>query len=200
MKQLVEDFARYLYLPRLKASTVLLHAISDGVNLMIWQDAFALADSYDQTAGRYLGLRGGTLVNLIDAHSSALLVKPDVAARQMDDERATPAGGAPGETPGAGLGASPTPPGVTPPSQPPGAAKPKRFHGTVSLDAARVGRDASKIAEEVISHLVGLVGARVTVNLEIEAEMPDGAPDNVVRTVTENSRTLRFTSQGFEKE
>jgi hypothetical protein len=30
--------------------------------------------------------------------------------------------------------------------------------------------------------------------------MPDGAPDNVVRTVTENSRTLRFTSQGFEKE
>ena len=64
----------------------------------------------------------------------------------------------------------------------------------------RVGRDASKIAEEVISHLVGLVGARVTVNLEIEAEIPDGAPDNVVRTVTENSRTLRFTSQGFEKE
>ena len=52
----------------------------------------------------------------------------------------------------------------------------------------------------MISHLVGLVGASVTVNLEIEAEMPDGAPDNVVRTVTENSRTLRFTSQGFERE
>jgi hypothetical protein len=179
---------------------VLLHAISDGVNLMIWQDAFGFADSYDETAGRYLGLRGGTLVNLTDAHSSALLVKADVAARQMDDERATPAGGAPGATPGAGPGASPARPGGTPPSQPPGAAKPKRFHGTVSLDAARVGRDASKIAEEVISHLVGLVGAHVTVNLEIEAEMPDGAPDNVVRTVTENSRTLRFTSQGFEKE
>jgi hypothetical protein len=200
VKQLVEDFARYLYLPRLKDSTVLLHAISDGVNLMIWQDAFGFADSYDETAGRYLGLRGGTLVNLTDAHSSALLVKADVAARQMDDERATPAGGAPGATPGAGPGASPARPGGTPPSQPPGAAKPKRFHGTVSLDAARVGRDASKIAEEVISHLVGLVGAHVTVNLEIEAEMPDGAPDNVVRTVTENSRTLRFTSQGFEKE
>ena len=27
-----------------------------------------------------------------------------------------------------------------------------------------------------------------------------GAPDHVVRTVTENSRTLKFTSQGFEKE
>ena len=54
--------------------------------------------------------------------------------------------------------------------------------------------------DEVISHLSGLIGAKVTVTLEIEAEVPSGAPDNVVRTVTENSRTLKFTSQGFEKE
>jgi hypothetical protein len=38
----------------------------------------------------------------------------------------------------------------------------------------------------------------VKVTLEIEAEMPDGTPDNVVRTVTENSRTLKFTSHGFQ--
>ena len=82
----------------------------------------------------------------------------------------------------------------------PEAAKPKRFHGTVELDAERVGRDAGRIADEVISHLSGLVGANVKVTLEIEAEIPNGAPDNVVRTVTENSRTLKFTNQGFEKE
>jgi hypothetical protein len=35
---------------------------------------------------------------------------------------------------------------------------------------------------------------------EIEAEIPSGAPDHVVRTVTENSRTLKFTSQRFERE
>jgi hypothetical protein len=29
---------------------------------------------------------------------------------------------------------------------------------------------------------------------------PNGAPDSVVRGVTENSRTLKFTNQGFEKE
>jgi hypothetical protein len=40
----------------------------------------------------------------------------------------------------------------------------------------------------------------VTVTLEIEAEIPSGAPDNVVRIVTENGRTLKFTSQGFERE
>lgn len=68
------------------------------------------------------------------------------------------------------------------------------------LDATRVGRDAGRIAEEVISHLAGLVGTKVTVTLEIEAEIPSGAPDHVVRIVTENSRTLKFTSQGFEKE
>ena len=74
------------------------------------------------------------------------------------------------------------------------------FTGAVSLDATRVGRDASQIADEVIAHLAGLVGAKVTVTLEIEAEIPSGAPDHVVRTVTENSRTLKFSSQGFERE
>lgn len=39
-----------------------------------------------------------------------------------------------------------------------------------------------------------------SLTIEIEAEVPDGVPDNVVRTVTENSRTLKFTSHGFEKE
>ncbi len=63
-----------------------------------------------------------------------------------------------------------------------------------------MGRDASRIADEVIAHLGGLVGAKVTVTLEISADIPAGVPDHVVRTVTENSRTLKFTSQGFEKE
>jgi BioD-like phosphotransacetylase family protein len=63
-----------------------------------------------------------------------------------------------------------------------------------------VGRDASRIAEEVIAHLSGLVGAKVTVTIEVEAEVPSGASDHVVRTVTENCRTLKFTSHGFERE
>jgi hypothetical protein len=71
----------------------------------------------------------------------------------------------------------------------------------VALDPARVGRDASRIADEVITHLVGLVGSNVRVSLEIDAEITAGVPDNVVRTVTENSRTLKFESNsGFEKE
>ena len=60
--------------------------------------------------------------------------------------------------------------------------------------------DAGRIANEVISHLAGLVGAELKVTLEIQATLPSGTPDHVVRTVTENGRTLKFTSQGFEKE
>lgn len=67
-------------------------------------------------------------------------------------------------------------------------------------DPRRVGRDASRIADEAISHLTGLIGADVRVPLEVEANIPAGVSDHVVRTVTENCRTLKFTSQGFEKE
>ena len=52
----------------------------------------------------------------------------------------------------------------------------------------------------MITHLADLVGSNVRVTLEIEADMPAGALDHVVRTVTENSRTLKFDSHGFERE
>ena len=198
IKQLVEDFARYLYLPRLKDSSVLMRAIGDGVALMTWeQDSFGFAESFDESAGRYRGLRGGQYVALVDADSPGLLVKAAAARKQLDAERAEPPAGEPlaGPTPSTPGGDS-----TGTPITPAGRTQPKRFHGTVTLDPTRVGRDASRIAEEVIAHLGSLVGADVKVTLEIEAVLPSGAPDNVVRTVTENSRTLKFTSQGFEKE
>jgi len=76
----------------------------------------------------------------------------------------------------------------------------RRFHGTVSLDPTRVGRDASRIADEVIAHLAGLAGVEVEVTLEISARVQGGIPEKVVRIVTENGRTLKFSSQGFETE
>ena len=203
IKQIVEDFARYLYLPRVSDPTVLLNAIRDGIALLTWeQDAYAFADSFDDAAKRYRGLRGGRAISLPDADAPGLLVKTDIARQQLDAERAPSTSG---KADDAGTGGEiPVPgeelgPGEVPAGTPP-SPQPTRFHGTATLDSARVGRDASRIAEEVISHLSGLVGAQVTVTLEIEAEVPEGAPDHVIRTVTENSRTLKFTSQGFEKE
>jgi len=40
----------------------------------------------------------------------------------------------------------------------------------------------------------------VIVRKEIEAQIPEGAPDNGVRMVTENSQAVKFRSHGCEKE
>ena len=202
LKQLIEDFAKYLYLPRLKEPAVLLDAIREGLRLLTWShDSFAYADSFDEAAGRYRGLRCGEVVNISEDNLSGLLVRPDVALKQHEAEKAAVHSsggfGEPAAGPTGGL-AEPAATGGKPGS----ATKPgpKRFHGSVNLDPARVGRDAGRIADEVIAHLVGLVGADVKVTLEIEATVEAGTPENVVRTVTENSRTLKFTTHGFEEE
>jgi predicted AAA+ superfamily ATPase len=206
IRQLTEDIARYVYLPRLCDPGVLVAAVQDGLALLLWQkESFAYADSYDEAAGRYRELRCGQRVDVIQPSSEGLVVKPDVAFRQQQADQATVAptitkpfvrGAAEDDGQIGGAGDRPWPG--------PGGAKssprPKRYHGTVELDATRVGRDAGRIAEEVIAHLSGIVGANVSVTLEIGATMPNGVPENVVRTVTENSRTLKFTSHGFEKE
>lgn len=193
--QLAEDFARYVYLPRLNNPLVLAGAIQDGLGLLLWNhESFAYADSYDEAAARYRGLRCGQPFQVSIDGSSGLLVKPDIALKQQGAE-------APHEP--KSLSASENKPPIADAdtrtdSVEPTARLPRRFHGTVKLDAARVGRDAGRVADEVIAHLEGLVGADVTVTLEIEATVPDGVADNVVRTVTENSRALKFTSHGFE--
>ena len=201
IRQLADHFARYLYLPRLAGPEILIRAIQDGLGLLLWTDeSFAYADSFDEATSRYRGLRCGREVPLLSPESDGLLVKPAAAIAQQEAEPAAPATGAgvgvaePSASASAGTGTHPEP------TPPPPEQKARRFHGAVSLDATRVGRDASQIADEVIAHLAGLVGAKVTVTLEIEAEIPSGAPDHVVRTVTENSRTLKFSSQGFERE
>jgi hypothetical protein len=69
----------------------------------------------------------------------------------------------------------------------------------LELDPIRLGRDAGQIAEEIVQHLTSLVGAQVTVILEIHADLSDGAPDHTVRTVIENAHTLGFKDFGFEE-
>jgi predicted AAA+ superfamily ATPase len=201
VRQIVDDFARYLYLPRLRDSDVLLAAIRDGLRLLVWtKDSFAYADSFDEAAGRYRGLRCGQLVNVTKDNMTGLLVRPDRATKQQEEDVVPVPGGNGGTTPVGGTVDTPPGLGGTGPTGPTAPARPKRYYGTVVLDSTRVGRDASRVADEVISHLSGLIGAEVKVTLEIEAQMPDGASEQVVRTVTENGRTLKFVSQGFEQD
>jgi uncharacterized protein len=48
---------------------------------------------------------------------------------------------------------------------------PRRFHAPVTVNPDRAGcDDVGKIADEVLSHLSTLSGARLRVSMEVEAE------------------------------
>jgi hypothetical protein len=194
VKRLRELFAQYLYLPRLRDEGTLLEAIQDGIAKTTWNpDTFAYADAWDEGQGRFTGLVAGSYAG-VALNSSSVIVRPEVAAGQLAEEGAAVASG------GSEAGTVPEESTVASErGEAPAAEGVRRFHGSVSIDPVRAGRDVSEIADAVIQHLAALSEATVEVTLEIEADLPDGAPDNVVRTVTENARTLKFKSHGFEK-
>jgi predicted AAA+ superfamily ATPase len=116
IKQLAEDFARYLYLPRLKDSQVLAAAVQDGLGLLLWQsESFAYADSFDEAAGRYRGLRSGQQVVGSVASLGGVLVKPDVAVRQQAADTAPRPGPSTGGETAERPGGEPIAPAMAPP-------------------------------------------------------------------------------------
>ncbi len=202
VRQLAEDFARYCYLPRLSAPSVLIHSIRDGAALLTWEtDSFAFADSYDEASGRYRGIHAGQHLPLGTDDLRGLLIRAEVARRQLDADSTPP----PGKTTPAtestetdhlplGTTEDESVPTIPPPP------RPRRFFGSVRLSPTRLGKDAASIAEEVVAHLQSQKDAEVEVTLEIHARVPGGASESLVRTVTENARTLKFDSMGFEEE
>lgn len=197
VKKLWEYFTSYCYLPRLRDADVLLDAIRDGVRS---RDFFGYATGLD-AKGRYQGLQFGSAGGNIYIDASSLLVKAEMAEKQRGAEPV--ATGTPAPTVGDRGTNYVTRPQAAPSTQPsaaPGQHMPTRFHGSVNLDATRLGRDAGKIAEEIVQHLSSLVGSEIEVTLEVQARIPDGVPENIVRTVTENCRSLHFKVHGFEEE
>ena len=203
--ELTEWFPRYLYLPRVKNRDTLVRAVQDGTAVLLTDDTFATAEAYDEDSGRYLGLRiGGGGTSAID--NSTCIVKVDVARKQQEEDakrdNPTPVDPPPGPT-GGGTTVTPGPAGpVDPPHppEPPTSDKPTTFVGSVKLNGSRVGRDAGRIADEVLSHLAALPGAQISVTMEIEINTPNGVDDDIVRIVSENANALRFTHASFEKE
>jgi hypothetical protein len=187
-------FARYLYLPRLRNLDVLLATVEAGPASVSWQqDGFATADGF--SGDRFPGLTVGSHA-LVTA--GTLLVRPEVAEAQLEQERRTREEAASegklpdGQQPRDWLGDERA-------GAPAGPARPHRFHGVVTLDPERLNRDFGRVVQEVISHLTGLFGTEVEIIVEIVAKNAEGFPDPTVRNVTENARTLRFTDHDFEE-
>ena len=127
---------------------------------------------------------------------SAVIVKPGAAKAQLARERGTPSQptypqGAPRPSPVGGSDPQPSPamPRVV-----------RRFYGSFEFKPDRLVREAGTVSAEVLDHLTRLNGARVTLRLEIDIDVPDGITDEARRIVEENCRTLKFRGFGFEAE
>lgn len=205
-KTLWQHITNYPYLARMKNEQVLLRAIEQGVATPLLTENFAYATGYDETQQRYLGLKTCQGIKATIS-SQTLIVKPDIAAQQLQAERTpetkkenttnhkTSIDGVMTNTvtirKDYNTKSDPTPP----PEK-----KLRRFHGSVDLDPLRVIRDAESVTNEVIQHLASLVGSQVQITLEVQVQLPEGVPDHIIRTVTENCRTLKFKTHNFEQE
>lgn len=193
--QLGEWFARYLYLPRITGRDVLDRAVQDGAAVTNPDDTFSVAGAYDDAKKRYSGLKiGEGQLTVVDR--GTLLVKTPIARQQRERERGP--SGPPGRHESGQM------PRVDAPASqrvgPPPKLPPNLFVGSVQLNAERIVKQTGDVVREVIEHLSTLPEAQVEVTLEIRAHIPDGVKEDVVRTVSENAKTLKFGTASFERE
>ncbi|GGL57492.1 hypothetical protein [Sporolactobacillus putidus] len=73
------------------------------------------------------------------------------------------------------------------------------FYMSARLDNTRTNRDVSRLVDEIISHLTSIDGSDVDISLDVNATVKKGIPQNTVRTVSENCRTLKVTDFGFDE-
>jgi len=206
IKKLWSYLSQYLYLPRLRDEQILLKAIADGIANLLWIENFAYADAFDEAKQRYSGLRGGDRILLTTA--TGLIVKPEIAKIQFDDDEAKrqatqqqekvyPNAPSSSGNPLVKDGTSSIPAQKDKNNPPP--PQPKRFYGSIKLNPLRSQRDMEQVTKEVLEHLMSLADAEVEITLDIQVRSQEGISDTVIRTVTENCRTLKFDSQGFEQ-
>lgn len=187
-------YTGYPYMPRLTRRGVLTDGLTQATTLTWERDGVALAERYDEEAGRYvrLWLPGESPAPALS--DRWLVVQPAVAVRQRESEAMdvsvadTPAGPGHEDRPGLRPG---------PGSDSPAEKVLSRYFATAELDPIRYTLDFKQIADEVLVHLAR-PGTTVKVTVEIEAESPAGFDEATVRTVKENGAVLRF-QQGFEE-
>lgn len=202
IKQLWEYLARYCYLPRLYDQNVLTEAIRSGISRADAPFGYATLTTSD---GTYRGLVYQQPVSAIVVDDNAVLVRIEAAEAQLEAERlkreAAASTASTSVTTPSAFGNPSTVRDKTKTDEPPISVPPQiktRYHGTASLDPQRVNREMSTIVEEIIQRLTSLTGTDVEITIEISAERDAGFDDSTIRTISENSRTLKFKGHGFE--
>jgi len=210
-------YCKYVYLPRLRDRSVLDQGILDVFGVLTWEtEGFAVAAGYDEAAGKYLGLAIPQQDNPLQVTDSTLLVASGPAIAQRDRELAEQAAaraaaggeggaadgtaGAAAQAAGGGIAGSVTAAAGAAGTGGPEPSGPRntRFFGVATVSSALYMKDLTRISQEVIRHLAASGDADLEIRLEISARTPDGYGDDTVRIITENARTLKFDTYGFE--
>ena len=189
-----DAYARYLYLHRLRDLDVLRAAVAMAPASTTWDtEGLAVADAHVERDGQlaFVGLTPGGGAVTGGVRGTSLLVRPDVAMAQQEAERLERA--ASYDEPDAD-----EPPGTPIDRDAAARSLVRRFYGLANVEPERLGRDAGRIAQEVVAHLVGLVGTDVEISIEIRAYNRDGFSDEVVQVVGENASALRLRAADFE--
>lgn len=209
-------FTRYTYLPRLLNRDVLDHAIVESLNSVLVEDErFAIAAGKDDASGRYRNLvvPPNASITRLQVTDNTLLVDTERAQTQLEADRSAatqetmtnPADDQP-RTPTAGFADyawDAAPASATKVEQTNNESALEdvlaRFFGSVKIDPDRYARDIGVVTREVIDRLAGS-GAKLEITIDIQASKPEGFNESEVRTIGENTRTLKFDpSSGFEK-
>lgn len=189
VRQLRDWFAQFPYLSKLRDPQVLARAISEA---LARADAkYAVADRFDEASGEYVGLKLGRLVE-IDFNSDMVLIRWNVAEAQL--AKLNPPGP---DQPAPMNGGSTI---IQPPAPQPLAKRHKRFYAKIVLDPNRPTPQVSNIAQSILSELDRVRGTKMTLTLDIDAETPEGFPEDVESVVRDNAASLRITDFGFEGE
>jgi hypothetical protein len=191
-----EDMQRYLYLPRLNDRNVLEQAIVKGAGS---KDFFGTA--YGQTGDVFEGFKFGDANVQLD--DTLLLIEPEVAKRyetNLPVDLKPNSGIAPPPTGAPDVGATPSQYPIVGTAVGPstGPGKAKSFYGSVEVNPATAKMRLVQLAEEIISNLASDPQAELKITVEITADFPNGATDQIKRAVSENAKSLGFKTSTWE--
>ena len=180
LNDIQEYHDRYLYLPRLKDSNVLARTVKAAIEGLI-PGPFAYAESYEEETNTYIGLTISQSNVEVAVNRSSVIVEASVAKEHLelhptekDDEN---------DEEGEDEGDKEKEP-----------IKPTKFSGTVEISSQRPVPEIAEIMEGIVQPLTGLPNHKVTLRLEVNAEIPDGMDEKLVRIIRENANTLEFKS------
>lgn len=197
----------YLYLPRLRDSTVLVQTLSVGLES---NDFFGIAQGKE--GDRYLGFVFGkpALVTLdacqiIDpatatAYEEKLRLEREEAERVRRAERNEDDDDRPDVNRRDGV--DPLSPDND--NRPDGTieevkkALVTQFYASTSLDPVKAKMDFALLVDEVVQQFTAKLGVEVTISVEIQATNKAGFDDGLQRIVKENCNSLKFQSAEFE--